>query len=245
MQTRHITWTMLLSAMLFAASAQAQLLSFNGPLGGATNAKLTLQMIQQRADLAYAQGQDRRAWRLYQQLADIGDKFAHFRIASMYEDGRHVDRDLVQAHSWAALAAETGREEFRQYQAALRSRLDSNQLAESAQLSADLVAEYGIFKQAVTALELMRERVSSCTGSRVGSRCDAVSSSTLGCSIASDYPPDQTCLRIGSLGLVDISGSFPASLRRIELALDVFVRDYNPGRVELGDFEWVGQAMQR
>ena len=231
--------------MLFALSAQAQLLSFNGPLGGATNAKLTLQMIQQRADLAYERGQDQRAWKLYQQLADIGDKFAQFRIASMYEDGRHVDRDLVQAHSWAALAAETGRQEFRQYQAVLGQQLSSSQRAESEQLAADLVAEYGIFKQAMTALELMRDRVSSCTGSRVGSRCDSVSSSTLGCSIASDYPPDASCLRIGSLGLVDISGSFPASLRRIEQALDVFVNEYNPGRVELGDFGWVEQAMQR
>ncbi len=237
--------TLLLLASLLAPLAQAQLINFNGPLGGATNAKLTLQMIQQRADIAYARGQDQRAWKLYQQLADVGDKFAQFRIASMYEDGRHVDRDLVKAHSWAALAAETGRQEFRLYQATLRTQLDANQLAMSKQLTADLIAQYGIFKQAMAALEMMRDRVSSCTGSRVGNRCDRVSSSMLGCSISSDYPPNHTCLRIGSLGLADISGSFPASLRRIERALDVFVNEYNPGRVELGDFEWFEQAVQR
>jgi len=235
-------------ALILLASyglAQAQLFSFNSPLGGATNAKLTLQMMQQRADMAYASGQDKRAWKLYQQLADVGDKFAQFRIASMYEDGRHVQRDLVQAHSWAALAAETGRKEFRQYQSQLRAQLNASQLAAAEQLAQELIAEYGIFNQALTALDLMRDRVSDCTGSRVGARCDRVSSATLGCSISSDFAPDQTCLRIGSLGLTDITGSFPASLRTIERALDVFVTEYNPGRVELGDFEWVGEAMGR
>ncbi|MBU1188860.1 MAG: hypothetical protein KKC01_07515 [Gammaproteobacteria bacterium] len=237
-------WIVLLAALLLTPLAQAQLFSFNSPLGGATNAKLTLQMLQQRADLAYASGQDKRAWKLYQQLADVGDKFAQFRIASMYEDGRHVQRDLVQAHSWAALAAETGRKEFRQYQTQLRTQLNASQLADSEQLTQDLIAEYGIFNQAVTALDVLRDGVTKCTGSRVGSRCDRVESAMLGCSISSDYPPDGHCLRIGSLGLADIRGSFPANLRSIEKALHVFVNEYNPGRVELGDFEWFEQAMQ-
>ncbi len=244
---RHTShqWIILFTAMLFASLAQAQLIDFNSPLGGATNAKLTLQMIQQRADIAYAHGQDRRAWGLYQQLAAVGDKFAQFRIATMYEDGRHASRDPVQAHSWAALAAETGRMEFRHYQASLRAQLDPQQLAMSDSITKELISNNGIFNQAVAALELLQKGVSRCTGSRVGSRCDSVSSSTLGCSIASDFPPDQTCLRIGSLGLADISGSYPASLRRIEHALDVFVTEYNPGRVQLGDFEWFEQAVRR
>ncbi len=245
---RNLTrqWLPLLTLLLFASLLQAQSFGPFNTLGGATNAKLTLQMIQRRADMAYAHGQDRRAWKLYQQLAAVGDKFAQFRIATMYEDGRHVSRDLVAAQSWAALAAETGRNEFRQYQSSLRTQMQADELARSDQLAKDLIAEYGIFKQAVSALELLQNRVAECTGSRVGSRCDSViSSSTLGCSIGSDFPPDQTCLRIGSLGLADVTGNYPASLRRIELALNVFISEYNPGRVRLGDFEWFKQAVSR
>jgi hypothetical protein len=206
---------------------------------GSANAVQALQMLHQRADLAYVQKEYARAYELYVHLNKVGDKFAQFRLATLYEDGRHVQQDLVEAYAWSYLAAETGRKSLREYHLQIKSKLPAEQLPQARERASALVAEYGIFQQAIKAKDMLRSEIRKCTGSRVGSRCDAVSSSNLGCGITSDRLPETKCLRIGSLGLVAVNGVFPAQIRQVQNGLRDFISDYNPGRVELGDLELI------
>lgn len=206
------------------------------------NAVLALQQLQQRADQAYTENNFARAHELYQHLNRIGDKFAQFRIAAMYEDGRHVEQSLVEAYAWSFLAAETGRQAFRDYHAQIKARLSSQQLSLARERASELIAEHGIFAQAVRAQNLLREELKSCTGSKVGNRCDAVSSVSFDCGLGADRLPEPKCLRIGSMGLPAVAGAFPAQIRQVQNGLRDFIREYNPGRVELGDFELIPDA---
>jgi len=209
---------------------------------GNMNAVLALQQLQQRADQAYAENNFARAHELYLHLHRIGDKFAQFRLAVMYEDGRHVEQSLVEAYAWSFLAAETGRQALRDYHAQIKARLTPQQLSRARERASAMVAEHGIFAQAIRAQNLLREELKRCTGSRVGNRCDAVSSVSFDCGLGADRLPEPKCLRIGSMGLPAVAGVFPAQIRQVQNGLRNFIREYNPGRVELGDFELIPDA---
>ena len=83
-----------------------------------------------------------------------------------------------------------------------------------------------------------------CTGSRTGSRCDVVTAISTSCSTSLEQWPSELCLRIGSLGLLGIAGSFPASLNRLETALDIVIEQYNPGNIELRELELLGDVTE-
>jgi len=225
--------------LLLWQSALAQSLGSGVAGGGNMNAVQALQMLQKRADQAYAENDYQRAHELYLHLNRIGDKFAQFRIAAMHEDGHFVEQSLIEAYAWSFLAAETGRKAFRDYHQQIKSRLQAESLQSARERAAELVAEHGIFVQAVRAQDLMRQERRRCTGSRIGSRCDAVAAISFDCGLGADRLPEPKCLRIGSLGLTAIAGVFPAQIRQVENGLRDFIREYNPGRVELGDFELI------
>ncbi len=203
------------------------------------NAVQSLQLMQQQADEAYAGAHFQRAHELYMHLNQVGDKFAQFRIAAMYEDGNFVAQNLVEAYAWSFLAAETGRQAFRDYHQQIKARLQPDQLSLARERAGELVAEHGIFVQAIRAQQMLRNELKACTGSRVGNRCDAVSSNSYDCGLSADRLPARKCLRIGSLGLAAVAGAFPAQIRQVQNGLRDFIREYNPGSVELGDFELI------
>lgn len=210
--------------------------------GGSMNAVQALQQLQQRADEAYAKADYERAHKLYLHLNQVGDKYAQFRLAAMYEDGDFVEQDLLAAYAWSLLAAETGRKAFRDYHQQIKARLSSDQLPQARQRASELVAEHGIFIQAMRAQDMLRKEIKGCTGSRVGNRCDAVSSVSFDCGVSADRLPEPKCLRMGSLGLTAVAGVFPAQIRQVQNGLRDFISEYNPGQVELGDLELMPDA---
>ncbi len=230
---------MIVAAGLYAHAAWGQNLGSGIDGRGNMNAVQALQMLQQRADEAYAEADYKRAHKLYLHLNEIGDKFAQFRIAAMYEDGNFVAQDLIEAYGWSFLAAESGRQAFRDYHQQIKARLQPDQMSPARERAGELVAEHGIFVQAIRAQQMLRDELKRCTGSRVGNRCDAVSSSSFGCGSSADRLPEPKCLRIGSLGLAAVTGAFPAQIRQVQNGLRDFIREYNPGSVELGDFELI------
>jgi len=228
---------MLLSSLLIQdVIAQSNLIG-----GGGMNAVQSLQQAQQRADDAYADQNYKAAYRRYMKLAEVGDKFAQFRLAVMYEEGQHVAQDMIASYAWSYLAAESRRKEFTSYHASIKSKLKPAQLNAARRNAGDLIAKYGLYRQAAEAEELLVKTLRTCTGSRVGNTCDAVEVTDFTCNIQSDRMPSPSCLRIGTMGLQAIVGSFPLQIRHVRQNLRNFMDQYNPGRVELGDFELIDE----
>jgi TonB family protein len=66
-----------------------------------------------RADLyeaaqAYDKQDHETAFRLYRELAELGQVYAQEHVASMYVDGEGVKRDNVSGYAWASIALENG-----------------------------------------------------------------------------------------------------------------------------------------
>jgi len=198
-----------------------------------------------QADDAYADQDYKLAYRRYQKLAEIGDKFAQFRLAAMFEEGQFVDQDMIEAYAWSYLSAESGRAEYANYHSNIKSHLSSDQLTPARQRAGDLITKFGLYRQAAEAEDLLVKTLRSCTGSRVGNTCDAVEVTDFTCNIQSDRMPSPSCLRIGTMGLQAIVGSFPLQIRHVRQNLRNFMDQYNPGRVELGDFELIDEDVKR
>ncbi len=232
---KYILYLILLSSLFIQdVVAQPNLIG-----GGGMNAVQSLQQAQQRADDAYADQNYQTAYRRYMKLAEVGDKFAQFRLAVMYEEAQHVAQDMIAAYAWSYLAAESRRKEFMSYHASIKSKLKPDQLEAARQHAGDLITKYGLYRQAVEAEELLVKTMRTCTGSRVGNTCDAVEVADFTCNIQSDRTPSPSCLRIGTMGLQAIVGSFPLQIRHVRQNLRDFMDRYNPGRAELGDFELI------
>jgi len=207
------------------------------------NALQALENYRQRADKAYDSGHYRRAFDMYRDLATIGDKFSQYRLATMYESGLYVEPDPLTAYAWSYVAAETDIAPLREYHDGIKRTLNAEQLAAARLKAADLLNQYGLYANALDAKRMLRDELKKCTGSRTGSRCDRVSVTSFDCNASNDRGrPTLTCLRIGSMGLLSVAGTFPATLRSLNLALDTTIQNYQPGVVEFGDFELIDDS---
>lgn len=220
--------------MLIVPTTNAQLgISF-----GSSNAVHALQVYQQRADRFYDEGRYDQAVRIYQKLSQYSDKFSQYRLASMYLDGFGVQKDLLEAYAWSYVSAESRKPSYVAFHKEIRSMLDEEQLALARDKAGEYIAEYGLFRNAVDARQLIASEKKRCTGSRVGATCSRVGVSSVACNLNNRSIPSRRCLGFGSIGITGI-GILPADLRKVERALDTFIQEYNPGRVELGDFELI------
>lgn len=213
----------------------------------AQNAVGRFNELQTQADLAYQSGHYDRAYQLYQQLNKAGDKFSAFRIATMYEDGLHVEQDMIEAYAWSYLAAESGRQALRAYHEDIKQRLSNAQLDQARSRAGELIRDYGMFTYATASKKTLRSMLSQCAGSRVGNTCNKISVSWFGCDISANGNldtgrlPSVECLQVGSLGLTSYN-VMPSTIRVVQKGLDEFIDQYNPGRVELGDFELIDDS---
>lgn len=143
------------------------------------NALHALETFKQEADNAYSSGHYKNAFNMYQKLSYVGDKFAQFRLAVMYAEGQSIAADPVAAYAWSHVAAENSQPQYRQFNRAIKATLDAQQLAAAQNLADDLLSRYGVFANAIAASKTLDRARRNCTGSRTGSRCDAVTSITL------------------------------------------------------------------
>jgi len=86
---------------------------------------------------AEAQAANREAATWYQRAAEQGDTGAQAALAALYERGRGVERSLVQAYAWLALAAD-GDTTLRTTLDALGKELSAGELAEAERQMATL-----------------------------------------------------------------------------------------------------------
>jgi TPR repeat protein len=236
-----MNWTKcVISVILVMSAAQvaAQNLGGLSDGGGNMNARQAMEQMQQQADSAYAGGNYKQAFRLYDRLSEVGDSFATYRIATMYAKGLHFEQSQIEAYAWSYVAAQTGNQAFKDYHLAIKNQLSQAELQSARERAGQLVVQRGAFSNAVASKRALDRALRSCTGSRVGSRSDAVSISSQGCGIASEAMVSAECLRIGALGLAAIN-EMPERIRSVRNALDDFIEQYNPGQVQLGDFELI------
>ena len=216
---------------------------------GATNqfsAVFAYRAYEQRVHNYYNSEQYARALDGYHRLAMYNNKLAQYRLAYMYSQGLGTETDWVEAFAWSVLAKESlpqDQDEFQQTYINLheyiKNRLPVDSLTAAKMLADDYLSRYGTFIFSIKARrKIHRDKHSRCTGSLVGN-CDNVR--TVGvngfCTIrANDYPPPQ-CLLYGSVGLPGLAGISYQELRTVTKQITQTIDDYNPGRVELGEFD--------
>ncbi|MDX1557117.1 MAG: hypothetical protein R3212_13895, partial [Xanthomonadales bacterium] len=85
------------------------------------------QQAQQRADAYYQEGEFRKAYRKYRELAKIGDSFSQYRVSTMNLYGKGRSKDVDEAFAWAVLAAQNQHPELLRYRDLLWQALDEDQ----------------------------------------------------------------------------------------------------------------------
>ena len=92
----------------------------------------------QQGYIAYQQGRYTTAYIEFKESAQQGDAVAQYMLGRLYEEGRGIDRDLVQAYAWYDLAANGGYSDA----AGARNRLAGQLSGTQVQTASDLSAQW-------------------------------------------------------------------------------------------------------
>ncbi len=84
---------------------------------------------------AYQRGDYATALRIFRQLADQGNANAQGNLGLMYEKGKGVPQDYVQAHMWYNLAAAQGQKDAGKVRDSLAGKMTPAQIAEAQRLA--------------------------------------------------------------------------------------------------------------
>ena len=207
---------------------------------------------QSQADELYQEGDYRKAYRKYLDLAKVGDSFAQYRVSYMNLYGEGRSKDVVEAFAWSTLAAQNKHPELVQYRDTLWEALDE-ETQEDAENKADkYMNRYGNLALAEKAREKARRRLSSCTGSRLSTRCEDVYLADMPNTVGGgpgafgetgEVASSVAAARAGSAAEATLQGGAAArdveyyqGLRRTVRQLDQYIAEHE-GRVELGEFE--------
>lgn len=201
------------------------------------NAVEAYHSVKRRADSSFNSRQYHQAVQIYLTLARYGDKFAQYRLAFMYQNGLGVNADLQQALAWAYVAAEKHTHPALGLYRSIKDALSSAQWAAAEPLTMQYLQDYGISASSRLAYNTIRRQQRDCTGSRLGSRCDRVYASSMNCNSANQAMPGKSCLVMGIAGLPGVQRMQPLTIQTTQNNLRVLIENYNPGRVEFGEFQ--------
>ena len=244
MNKGYMVLLLLLSQQLCAQGSGGFGNSFTGAEGIENigqNAVLAFKQAGAQADALYDREDYEHAFPQYLTMAEYGDKFSQFRVAVMYELGRGVDKDLLQAFAWSYVAAETGHEQFKNYHKMVRAQMTPEQINAAKQTTRDYQIDYGMFAAADNAAGVLNRTLKMCTGSKVGSRCDRVSVNGVSCSLNNYGIPEKKCIQLGMLGIPAVQGMLPLDLRIARSNLVKLKAAYNPGRTEYRELRLINE----
>lgn len=94
------------------------------------------------AGMAYKRGDYATALRELRPLAEQGNPGAQLLLATMYEDGRGVSRDYVQAYKWYSLTASNGDQTFIIFRIRIAEQMTPAQIAEAQKLASEWYAAF-------------------------------------------------------------------------------------------------------
>jgi TPR repeat protein len=157
----------LAGAPWIASDAVADDLPFTTLPGEATSP--WTRISQREADEAFESGDFERAHRIYRKkLAPKGDKYAHYMLGHLNENGLGVPRDLPRALAWYALAAERGSDGARASAERLTTSLGAEEQERADGIFAELLERYGDRPLLVKAILRDERELRRRTGSRLG-----------------------------------------------------------------------------
>lgn len=124
--------------------------------------------VQEKAEELFSRQNYERAHFIYQnELAPIGDKYAHYMLGFMHLTGKGVTQDRVAASAWYRLAAERGTKEFARARDELMTSLSVEQTLKSDQLFIELRKQFGDLILLMNAVRDDYEQLRKRTGSRL------------------------------------------------------------------------------
>jgi len=220
-------------------------LAFVLPIAVSADAKDKDQKTAEQADAAYEQKKYSRAMKGYEQLARKGDSFSQYRLSYMNLLGEGVDINYPEAFAWAVLAAESKDEQLEKYFNEVKARVPEDQHDQAQKLAEDYLYRWGRMALAIEARRKADEQLRSCTGSRLGTRCDEVYALQMP-KFWKINPGDEPAGATAASGSVSESptgsggatrdAEHYAELREARDQLDQYISN-NAGTVELGEFE--------
>ncbi|MDX1557118.1 MAG: hypothetical protein R3212_13900 [Xanthomonadales bacterium] len=229
------------------------LVAFSAPLQAEVDRGYT--RAQELADEYYQEGDYRKAYRKYRDLAKVGDSFAQYRLSTMNLYGRGVSKDPVEAFAWSVLAAQNKHPDLVQYRDLLLQALPANDRDDAEEKAEKYMDRYGNLALAEKARRSARRQLSSCTGSRLSTRCEEVYVADMplafpgagsGADGETTNPADApvvatnsnvvTASESGTTGAGFRDAEYFQGLRSAVQQLDQYIAEHS-GTVELGEFE--------
>ena len=101
-----------------------------------------LQATQEAADVAFVEGDYKKARKLYYQLAYVGNKYAQYKLSIIYMHGYEVDQNWPRAYAWAHTAAEFGQDSLVQHKKAVWQRIPEGQQEKSRVIADKYMEQY-------------------------------------------------------------------------------------------------------
>lgn len=129
---------------------------------------------QQQADALFDQGRYEEAMKRYLVLAKKGDSFSQYRVSYMYLEALGRQEDLVEAYAWAYLSAQNHHEPLVNYRDAVGSLVPEKQHRKALRRVDYYMRKWGNAAIADDVVRGARHELRTCTGSRVGTRCEDV-----------------------------------------------------------------------
>lgn len=143
----------------------------------AADSKYKRQQVE--ADQLYTSGEFQKAMREYLPLAKKGDSFSQYRVSFMYVEGQGVEADLVEAYAWASLAAQNYQPELVRYRDTVASLIPEKDRRKAVRQADYYNRKWGNIALADDAYRGTTKQLRSCTGSRLGARCEDIESAEM------------------------------------------------------------------
>ncbi len=204
------------------------------------------QRTQELADKLFDDGKYKAAEKHYKTLGRVGDKYAQYRLSVIYHQGLNSRRNLPEAYAWAHVAAMNNHQGLVEHRDQVWASIPAAQHTESKKKAERFESLYSDISIARRLERASRQRLNSCTGSRVGSTCESVYAAAMprAAGIAAGGAGD-TGSSAARVGVGSESGaSSGGEARNVEYYQDLrdTVREVGTyidgrGQVELGEFK--------
>lgn len=133
--------------------------------------------LREQADQHYQNADYHKARKDYDDLAEMGDKFAQYRLSVIHLEGLGVPENVVEAFAWSALAAEADHKALKQYRDTVWELVPGEHRKKAKSRAKRLSGRYGDLALARKHKRTLTKNLRSCTGSRLGTSCEFVQSS--------------------------------------------------------------------
>ncbi len=235
--------------LLLSVIALAVALGFNA----FTHAGSLYKKNQEIADKHFLEGNYKEAEKRYKNLGRVGDKYAQYRLSRIYLDGLAGRKSLSEAYAWANLAAKNKHPGLVAFRDQIWESIPPAQ-RQSARKKADrfegLYSDIAIARKVERA---SRQRLRSCTGSRLGTSCESVYAASMPRAVG--MAPDgvfadsgiESTTASAQIGTGSESGGtsggeirnveYYQGLRETIASLEAYIAAHEQGQVELGELK--------